>query len=87
MRGFTDATNPVWLHVSTEFATALGLPGPFQIDGNLAERETDGLLVTVAGTRYFVPAQHVVMVRQEQVSEPAPAAPVVLPVQTPGGNG
>lgn len=84
MRGFTDSTKPVWLHVSQTFQTALGATGPFQIDGGSAERETDGLLVTVGVTRYFVPTQHVVMVTQEQT----PATPAEQPTTNPGqGNG
>ena len=80
MRGFTDTENPVLLHVSPEFATVVGAPGPFEIDGGAAERETDGLLVTVGGNRYFVPAAHVVMVVQAQEAESTPPAP---PTQLP----
>lgn len=87
MRGFTDTANPVMLHVSTAFATAVGAAGPFQIDGAAAERETDGLLVTVGSTRYFVPAQHVVMVAQLQNAAPAPVAPVQSPAPPSGGQG
>lgn len=83
MRGFTDTANPVYLHVSDVFATALGKgPGPFQIDGRAAERDTDGLVVTVAGTRYFVPLQHVVMVRQVQ-DRPQLPEPTQIPPPAP----
>jgi len=84
MRGFTDSAAPVYLHVSQTFASAVGAAGPFEIDGAAAERETDGLLVTVAGTRYFVPAQHVVMVAQVQQAPAEGAPPTQLP---PAGGG
>ena len=63
MRGFTDTTNPVMLHVSGEFEEALGAAGPFPIDGAAAERETDGLLVTVDGTRFGQQAEALVTTR------------------------
>lgn len=84
MRGFTNSAAPVYLHVSQEFASAVGGAGPFEIDGAAAERETDGLLVTVGANRYFVPAAHVVLVTQQQAEAPPASPPTQLP---PAGNG
>lgn len=86
MRGFTG-TAPCWLHVSDAFEAAVGAPGPYEIDGANAERESDGLLVLVGLTRYLVPMAHVVMVTQEQEAPPQnPQVPDPGPGEPPSDD-
>jgi hypothetical protein len=77
MRGFEDSLNPV--HVKVDWIEAEQL-----IDGKRAQFVEDGLLVNIGDTRYWVPRERIVYIKQVQPAEVVPPDPILVPRTPPG---
>ncbi len=86
MRGFELTTAPVYLRLTDDILTALGLPPATDvtIDGAATEATDYGILTTVNDIRYFVPWGKIIMIRQ---SVPAPVVAPSITLSTPAPTG